>query len=147
MLKAKAECSVGRVVAVAEGMSSTLNPAPQVSARSLIPKSSWIDFFLKPFPMRMKQWCGFKILSKDFSGKKFKKSLLSKRTLGEKMLSKPGEEALRHSLLKEKSGLGVPGRGVKEINWASSHRMKVSRRGCSVTSCLQAGFCSSQLWG
>lgn len=31
------------------------------------------------------------------------------------MLSKPGEEALWHSLLKEKSGLGVPGRGVKEI--------------------------------
>lgn len=86
MLKAKAECSVGRVVAVPEGMSSTLNPAPQVSAGSLKPESSWIDFFLKPFPVWMKQWCGFKSLSKDFSGKKFKISLLSKRTLGKKCL-------------------------------------------------------------
>lgn len=63
------------------------------------------------------------------------------------MLSKPGEEALRHSLLKEKSGLGVPGRGVKEINWAFPRRMKVSRRDCSVASGLHAGLCSSQLWG
>lgn len=62
-------------------------------------------------------------------------------------MSKPGEEGLQNSLLKEKSGLGVPGRAVKKINWASSHRMKVSRRDCSVTSCLHAGLCSSQLWG
>lgn len=140
-------CGEGCCCARGDSRSNTLNPAPRFSARSLKPKSSWIDFFLKPFPVRMKQWCGFKSLSKDFSGKKFKKSLLRKRTLGKKVLSKPDEEALRHSLLKEKSGLGVPGRGVKEINWASSRRMKVSRRDCSVTSCLHAGLCSSQLWG
>lgn len=84
LIKAKAECSVGRVAAVPEGALQEQYSQSSTSAGSQKPKSSWIDFFLKPFPVRMKQWYDFKSLSKDFSGKKLKKSLLWKRMLGEK---------------------------------------------------------------